>query len=819
MKEKVKKTTPPSGKPLKIGIVIIVLLVLSLILYRNVLSPNKMLGASFGSDQLIAGYMFQSFAKDYIASHQTFPMWNPYIFGGLPYIDAFHGDIFYYTWLLRLFLPVHMAMAYVFLIQIFLAGIGMFLFLRSFKINQYGSLIIALAYMFTGALVSTTFAGHTGKAIVISFLPWIFFLVNKGFDTKKLLYFILGSLVIGACLLSPHVQMTYYLLIATFFYFLFRLAFLYRDERKWGAVFKISAYFVIMVGIGFLISAIQFLPSLAYLPFSPRGGIGRGYSFATSWSLPIVELFDLLTPHFSGLLENYWGSNPFKLHTEYLGIVPLLLAGIAIIYRMKDRFVKFFTGLTLFAILMALGGHTLFYKIPYYLFPLLKKFRGPGMIFFVASFSLCVLAGFGVQFLIEKFKDAQYRKFFRGLIITIVVVGTFGLIATLAKDSVISFLRSLAGVAEQKVAGLVNNYPTFIGGFWKAIGLLVANGLLVVLLARKKLGITTWAGITGLILLFDLWSVDAKFIQTVEPPTEYFARDEVVNALNKDTGLHRVFPYQLAGMDIYRHDDYLMLYKIQSVGGYHGNQLNRYQEFIGAKNTIMFQNPENLSYRNFLDLLNVKYVIGLRLPDDLSPYDEQTQQVIGALKEHFSQPNFRLTWMGPRYAIYENLTALPRAFVVPQYTVMPEIGILPRLQDPNFDPRKMAILEENPGVTFQPDTGAVGSCRVLNYDANKIKVEASLSSPGILVLSENYYPAWKAYIDGKPTKIYRTDYLFRGVFLDSGNHTVEFVYQSKYFQLGGLISIFACIIILSVIILSSARKKATAPYKNIIPRA
>jgi hypothetical protein len=814
---RIKKGEKKKGtfeKPMRLWIVLFLIGLLTLICFRNVLSGERMI---YGSDQLIAGYMFKSFAKDYIASHQSFPMWNPYIFGGLPYIDAFHGDVFYYTWLLRLILPVHSVMAYIFILQVFLAGIGMFLFLRSFKINQYGSLVVSIAYMFTGALLATTYAGHDGKAIIVSFLPWVFFFLNKGFDTKKFLYFVLGSLVIGACLLSPHVQMTYYLLMATFCYFVFRLVFLYRDERRIGTVFKISGFFVIMIGLGFLISAVQFLPALSYLPFSPRGGIGRGYSFATSWSLPKLELFDLITPHFSGLLDNYWGTNYFKQHTEYLGILPLLLAGIAIIYRMRDRYVKFFTGLGLFGILMALGGQTPFYKIPYYLFPLLKKFRAPGMIFFIASFSLCVLAAFGIQFLIEKFKEEQNRKFIRGLIITVGIVGVIGLIGTFARDSIISFLRSLvesnlianygrAG-ADQKLTILANNYPTFIGGLWKAIILLAANGLLLFLLARKKLGVPAWAGITGLVLLFDLWTVDAKFIQTVEPPREFYPVDEVVTSLQQDTSLYRVFPFQLGGQDIYRHDDYLMLYKIQSVGGYHGNQLNRYQEFIGAKNTIMFQNPENLYYRNFLDLLNVKYVIGLRLPEDLSQYDERTKQVIGAFKQYFSQPNFQVTWQGHQFAIYENLTALPRAFLVPNYTVMNETAILPRLRDNNFDPRKLVILEEKPETSFQSDTGAVGTCQVTSYDANKIVVQATLRSSGILVLSENYYPAWKASVDGKPTKIYRTDYLFRGVLLDKGDHRIEFVFKSAYYKLGGLISIFASLVILLVVIINVSRIK------------
>lgn len=819
-KAEIKK--PAGARPLRTWIVIALIAVLTLICFRNVLAPSRMI---YGSDQLIAGYMFKSFAKDFIATHQGFPMWNPYLFGGLPYLDAFHGDVFYYTMLLRLVFPVHSVMALIFILQVFLAGIGMYLFLRSFRINPYGSLIVAVGYMFTGALVSTTYAGHDGKAIIVSFLPWVFFFLNKGFDTKQFLYFALGGAVIGACLLSPHVQMTYYLLMAAFCYFAFRLAFLCFDERKLKPALKVSAYFIAMVGLGFLISAVQFLPGIAYLQFSPRGGIGRGYSFATSWSMPALELFDLITPHFSGLLDNYWGTNYFKQHTEYLGILPLILAGIAVAYRLRDRYVKFFLGLALLGVLMALGGHTPFYKIPYHLFPLLKKFRAPGMIFFITSFSLCVLAGFGIQFIIEKFKEAQNRKFVRGLIVAGAVVGVLGLVCTLARDSVASGLRGLvestlnaqygSGGAQQKLAAFDNNLPAFIKGLWLAVGFVLANFLLLFLVARKKITAPVWAGVAGVLLLVDLWTVDAKFIQTVEPPRDYYPEDEVVTALKTDPGIFRVFPFQIQGMDIYRNDDYLMLFNIQSVGGYHGNQLNRYQEFIGAKNTIMFQNPENLYRRNFLDLLNVKYVIGPRLPDDLSRYDERTRQTIGALKAYFGQPNFQTAWLGRQYALYQNTTALDRAFLVPRDTVMNENDILNRLKDPAFDPRQQVMLEEKPEVALPAALGTdpVGTCRITGYDPNRITVNATLRAPAILVLSENYYPAWKAFVDGRPAKIYRADYLFRAVYLQPGNHTVEFVFRSNHYRLGGLASIFATLAIVTVVVIAliPRRKRGGAP--------
>jgi len=108
--------------------------------------------------------------------------------------------------------------------------------------------------------------------------------------------------------------------------------------------------------------------------------------------LPRAELFDLFNPRFSGILGNYWGANAFKQHSEYFGIIILALAIVGIILAWRRRETKFFAGFGLFAILMALGGNTPFYRIPYTIFPMLNSFRAPAMIFFTVSFSSVVLA-------------------------------------------------------------------------------------------------------------------------------------------------------------------------------------------------------------------------------------------------------------------------------------------------------------------------------------------------------------------------------------------------------------------------------------------
>ena len=74
---------------------------------------------------------------------------------------------------------------------------------------------------------------------------------------------------------------------------------------------------------------------------------------------------------------------------------------------------------------------------------------------------------------------------------------------------------------------------------------------------------------------------------------------------------------------------------------------------------------------------------------------------------------------------------------------------------------------------------------------NNFKLEVNLDRPGILVLSENYYPAWKAYVNGKPAQIYRANYLFRAVYLDEGRHSIDFVFDSVYYNIGKYSTLFS----------------------------
>ncbi|MEO0077354.1 MAG: YfhO family protein, partial [candidate division WOR-3 bacterium] len=202
----------------------------------------------------------------------------------------------------------------------------------------------------------------------------------------------------------------------------------------------------------------------------------------------------------------------------------------------------------------------------------------------------------------------------------------------------------------------------------------------------------------------------------------------------------------------------------------------------------MFYAP-NLTYLNFLNLLNVKYIICPQLPSDVSKYDAMTQTAIRELQKYLGQNGIEAVFNGRKYVIYKNNNALPRAFLVPNYEIIKDKNqIIERLKDNNFNPSKYVLLSESLSEVVHNDS-IIGSVKIINYTPNKITLETEQDNTAFLVLSENYHPEWFCKVDGKLTKIYQAYHTLRAVYLEKGKHKIEFFYYSKFYQIGLIITL------------------------------
>ena len=157
-------------------------------------------------------------------------------------------------------------------------------------------------------------------------------------------------------------------------------------------------------------------------------------------------------------------------------------------------------------------------------------------------------------------------------------------------------------------------------------------------------------------------------------------------------------------------------------------------------------------------------------------------------------PSYHLVHSGD-VKIYHNLAVLPRAFVVHRATIAGnsaagDEAALAALRDPAFDPASEVILAEGKEMAA---AGGGSAARIVTYEMDRIEVQASLTAPGYLVLTDAFYPGWTVEVDGQPTSLLRADLYFRAVALDAGDHRVEFRFRPATAHLGLIVSLSACL--------------------------
>lgn len=778
---------------------IIIILVLALIYFAPFLSGRKMM---YGSDWLLGGYAQRVWSANYILEHKEIPMWLPHLFGGSPTVAGFFGDLLSPHTLLYLIFPVHIVRTYLYIFYIFLAGLGVYLLLKEMKLGILPSTVAAIGYMFSGSLISTTYAGHLARAISVAILPLMLLFVLKGVKRRRFFYFVFLAGIAALSFLGGHFQMTYYAMGLTTFFFIF-LILGERKTLKIKGTLKVVSLFVMSLIILGMIVSISFLPVYRNLSFGARGQT-KGYEYTTSWSMPTAELIDLFVPEFSGIKEHYWGGNYFKLHSEYFGILPLILLLIGVFFCFKDRNVKFFFFFGVAALFLALGKNTPIFKIAYYVLPAIKKFRAPALIFYLVTFSVTVIAAFGLKRILER-KDS--KKIIISILLFIGCYIIFGFIAVVGKEGFITFLKShfsYLGVSQNaaKLKAFTENYPLFMRGLGKALLISIISFVLFLLFLKERLKVIFLIPCLLIILLFDQWYVERRYLVANPPPSEHYARDRVINFLEKDKGSYRVFPLQYQRSN----DGIFILYDIQSLGGYHPNPLRRYQELIGAGESVMFRPLNLIQYPRLIDILNGKYIIGVQLPSDTLRFDERTRAAIKQWRLYYSR--FNKVYQGSQYAIYENQDCIPRAFFVEDYKVFKDKdSLLQFMKKEEFNPLQTVLLEEKPDIPH-PDAILGGSLvSIEDYNANRIHIEVDAKNRGFLVLCENYYPRWHSYVDGKKTEVYLANYTLRAVPLDAGKHSVLFVYEDTSYTIGKTLSIIGLIILLFSFIFQFFKRK------------
>jgi len=778
----VKRTAPESGNvtnnKLLFKVILFTLLFVAILsLFHVFVFSDRML---YGSDTLVAGLFFRSFYVDYVAEYGKVPIWNPYQFCGIPYIDGFHGDTFYPLSILKFFIDIHRALGWNLLLHVFLAGITMFACARTFRRSQMASAMAAISYMFAAYFVSQVAPGHDGKMFATSLFPLTIMLIELGFRKRPILNFSLLGLVIGIIILTPHPQMAYYTLWACAFYFVFKLVFKYVDEKSMPALVKPTGLFVWAVIIGLAISAIQFYPGYVYVTqYSPRSDEMRGKAWAQSWSLHWEETVSLIVPEFcgvSGEKENsYWGKNNFKDNSEYAGVVPLLMALVAVV-MVRSRKTWFFGALALFALIYGLSGNTPFFYLFYYIIPNVKSTRAWSMIMFLFSFSIAMLAAFGIDFIIEKsrhLKGRRRRSLNMALFALPGLVFLGALLFTAAPKETIEIYKAIlyGSMPARKSMILARHLGTITAGFWITSLFLTTSALVAWLYSKKKAAVVVLWVIIGLTFI-DAYRFDLRFIRTYDQdnpqPSMTLKSSPLIDFFKSVPGKFRVLDLTVYDLRA----NYLPLFGIEEMTSHHGNQPRWYHKLLGGKRMPNALNP------NLMNITNTRYLL-------ISP----SSPISGA---QLISAGFPEVARWKNLQVFENPAANDRAYIVHEWVVdSDEDNIIRTVLNRSFDPQRDVVLQKDPGIdpVFDNSLVADDQAKIEQYENDHISITAKTQADGILVLDDNWYPAWKAFLDGKEVEVMRVNGAFRGVVIPSGEHKVEFKYISQTQKTGRLLTL------------------------------
>ncbi len=762
------------------------MLIAVVILFRAFIFSDKML---HGSDTINAGIFFRHFYVEFVKLHGSVPMWNPYIFGGMPFIDAFHGDIFYPLSVLKFFGNFYRMLGINLVLHIFLAGIFMYCTARQFRLGKLAATFAALAYMFSGYLVSLVAPGHDGKIFVTTLFPLTMLFLDRAFERKPLLNFTLLGLVIGVIILSPHPQLSYYSLWAIALYGAYRLIILFKETKSVAAVIKPGALLAYAVIIGLLISAVQFYPGYIYTTeYSPRADTKKGYDWAISWSMNEEEAISMVVPEFCGTNSGegnyYWGKNFFKDNSEYAGVIPLFLALVGFFFS-KKRKAYFFGGLAIFAFIYALGGTTPIFRLFYYLIPNVKSLRAPSTIMFVFLFSVTLLAGYGLQFIVDKGRELNSVARRKLYIYLVAVPGTlmlFALLFSAAGESILSLYSSIfygdiattpVGQGYTKWNLALMNLPNIQSGFWIVAFLTALTSGAVFLYLSKRAGVIILAAVP-LLAMIDGMRFDSRFIKTFDY-TRQFTENAMTDYISGLPGHYRVLNTGVLPAD------YLPFFGVEVVTGYHGNQLRWYDDLLGGPAVSNKSNP------NFLNLTGAKYIIVSSeqkiMPTAFGPDSLMKLRQFGGM------------------TIYQNNNALPRVFLTSGYRIVPNReDIYPMVLAGKVNPLKEVILEEKPSIEPDPTDSLSGSAEIVSYAVDSVAIRVNSPGNRLLVLTDNYYFAWEAFIDGNKTDVMRAFGSFQAVSVPAGTETIVFRYNRSRNNLARLVTLLTLLGVMVILL-------------------
>lgn len=828
------------------------------------------------SDLVLENVQWKSFIVEQMrAGRPADILWNPLILAGLPFLAAGQHSALYPFSLVFYILPLWQAYGVFSALQLGLAAVGMFIFARTLGQRRVGAIVAAVAYAFSGFyIVSVNFTMMIAAA---AWLPYILAMIQvmivkqeqKGAAAySPVPYVAAGALCVGMQTLAGHVEITYYVLLVSALFAAWRLAGAWRRLRSRRPLPRLTLWLGVMVGLGLALGAVQLIPLYDLVSQSFREG-SASLQQVRDWAWPSRQIVTFLLPDFFGNPTHHayfdiwrrawtpvtqnalgqslnridWGVKNYVEGANYLGLLTLALAGVAIFSAARrslsprqvedsvvpnssgrdpgvpNLFGRFagqhahsilgFTILAALSLLFAFG--TPLYALPFYLLPGYNQLHSAFRWVFPYTLSMAALAGFGISALLEAREAPEAGPRLR--LDTARIAGGLGLAGLLAGAGSLTVVlvslivpapfiaiggRILAASDLARANGFADgamawSYEAGVLAKFGAMALLTGAALWWA--SRPTAPRRAWSLAAIAVLIADLWLFGHGFNPATDRALLEF-KPPVIAWLQAQRDPAQ--PWRLISFDgpdeKTLNANSAMRYGLEDVRGYDSIIPKQYVEYMKRIH------PQGELLYNRIAAIYTKL-------GDQANYDALDNSLLHLLGVRYvvtthTIPNagYKLAYEG-EVKVFENTRAFPRAFIVPRAVVAAGQGAaLDALQ--RLDPAQAVVVE---GIVADalpaPASPQTREARISRYTPREIFVDVNLSDRGWLVLTDNFAEGWKAYLRPFGAKgegvtasgaaieqqmpIYRADGAFRAVYLpQAGQWTVRFVYSPRVVILG-----------------------------------
>lgn len=726
----------------------------------------------------------------------TYPLWNPYLFCGMPSFGSLAYAPFVYppsfvTHLLHKYF--HTPEMTWLLVHYLFAAIGMYLLLRSFGVRALVSLLGGAVFMLLPNYIAIGANGHGSQACAIAYMPAALLLARnimigkRSFEMAAYL-----AIVLGFQMLRGHVQISYYTYLMIGLLFLYEVVHMLRSGERRSALLStlyMAGSFAAAIGI----AAVLIFPVREYAALSIRGGgeSGLDYGYATGWSLHPKEMLTFLFPWSYGYGKaTYWGMMPFTDYPNYLGVLTIFFAGLSF-FLVKNRWKWFFLATALLSTLLSFGRFfPLLYNPMFRFFPYFDKFRVPVMVLIVQQLALVVMMGLGLEEYLRRYSSGDLPAFLEAKRLKwVLILGAAVVIVTLVaggaiRDGIVRGITS-NGKLQGEAARLGAHEAS--GDLPLRILLYLAVPFVLLLASSRKMLTNTVVFLLAIVALIDLVLVDQpiihpertwarsddayRIIRGADARDDFMKPDPLIDYLKGDGSYFRIFPAPAARPGQWTYstppfsENRFMIHRIFSLGGYHAAKMKSYQQVIDVMISSFNRGVVPL---NILNMLNAKYMLSY-----FPLFDESS--------------SFPLVWNEGNAYIYQNPYVLDRVTLLDEFRVVPRGQMLQEILSRDFEPGRQLLLDEDP--SFDPVSAEGSTAEIVEYGLNRIVIDASIEEPCFLLLSEIASPSWRAYVDGVEVDVLSADFCLRALPLQPGDHKVLFNYCSRVLNISLIISI------------------------------